>query len=209
MPGASLSLNKSVDQAAANPGETLDYTLVVVNLGAGPATNVTLVDTLADGLLLDPNNTTAGGGQLKLNDNTVLIVFGTINPGERRTANIRASVIGAVNSVQANSATLAYDQNPAGLRSNTVETLIVGVGTPKPTAKPGKTVTAGIAGQGTAVPVAPRPTKTAKPGTTVNGQTAGQTPTTGGEFPLVSGLSLLLLALLLRQVRLRRQAAQG
>ena len=43
---ASLSILKSVDQATANPGDILTYTITVTNVGLGKAHNVYLVDAL-------------------------------------------------------------------------------------------------------------------------------------------------------------------
>lgn len=41
-----VSITKSVNQTALSPGDTAVYTLHVLNSGTGPATNVTVVDTL-------------------------------------------------------------------------------------------------------------------------------------------------------------------
>jgi len=43
-----LSLTKSVDQSNALPGDTLTYSVVVENIGSGPATAIVLVDTFPD-----------------------------------------------------------------------------------------------------------------------------------------------------------------
>jgi uncharacterized repeat protein (TIGR01451 family) len=44
-----LKVTKSVDQSNALPGDTLTYTVVVENIGSGPATGIVLVDTFPDG----------------------------------------------------------------------------------------------------------------------------------------------------------------
>jgi uncharacterized repeat protein (TIGR01451 family) len=193
---------KLVDQTAANPGETLNYTLVVLNGGNAAATTVNLSDTLVDGLLLDPSNTTTSRGTLKLSTNRVELYFGTVAPSDRITVTIKASVVAAAGAVLTNSAALSYDQSASALQSNTVQTTVVGFGTPKP-----------VTGRGTPVPVGPTATAGRGQTNTTGGKTPTPTPggtqtipTTGGEFPLATGLALALAAVLLRQYRLRRQA---
>ncbi|HEU5100076.1 MAG TPA: DUF11 domain-containing protein, partial [Roseiflexaceae bacterium] len=44
-----LKVTKTVDKADAAPGEKLNYTVGIQNIGTGPATEVTLVDTLPNG----------------------------------------------------------------------------------------------------------------------------------------------------------------
>src|SRR6185503_779032 len=44
-----LKVTKSVDQSNALPGDTLTYTVVVENIGSGPATSIVLLDTFPDG----------------------------------------------------------------------------------------------------------------------------------------------------------------
>lgn len=43
-----LKVTKSVDLSNAMPGDTLAYTVVVENIGSGPATNIVLLDTFPD-----------------------------------------------------------------------------------------------------------------------------------------------------------------
>ena len=45
-PGGTLELLKSVDKTAAEPGETLTYTVVGTNTGASPVTNVKITDSV-------------------------------------------------------------------------------------------------------------------------------------------------------------------
>jgi uncharacterized repeat protein (TIGR01451 family) len=202
VPGPAMRVIMLVDQTAANPGETLNYTAVVLNGGNAAATTVNLSDTLVDGLLLDPSNTTTTRGTLKLSTNRVELYFGTVAPGDRITVTIKASVVAGAGAVLTNSAALSYDQSPTALQSNTVQTTIVGFGTPKP-----------VTGRGTPVPVGtvkPAGTRTPTGGAQTNTTGGTQTiPTTGGEFPIATGLALALAAVLLRQYRLRRRAADA
>jgi uncharacterized repeat protein (TIGR01451 family) len=46
-----LEVTKSVDQSNALSGDTLTYTVVVENIGSGPATGIVLVDTFPDGTI--------------------------------------------------------------------------------------------------------------------------------------------------------------
>jgi uncharacterized repeat protein (TIGR01451 family) len=48
--GADLTLTKTASKAVVDPGETIEYTLVVENSGPDPAHNATLVDTLPAGV---------------------------------------------------------------------------------------------------------------------------------------------------------------
>ena len=172
-----------------------------MNGGTAAATTVNLSDTLVDGLLLDPSNTTATRGTLKLSTNRVELYFGTVAPGDRITVTIKASIVAGAGAVLTNSAALSYDQSAAALQSNIVQTTVVGFGTPKP-----------VTGIGTPVPVGTRPPTSSGTATSGGAQTntTGGTktiPTTGGEFPIATGLALALAAVLLRQYRLRRQSA--
>ena len=201
-----VRLSMAVDVTTANPGQTLVYTLLLANEGPGPATNVTLTDQLADGLLLDPTNSITTRGLLKPDGNTARVFIDTLAAGERVTVTLRATVIGAAGMTIANSATVVYDRKPGPVQSNTVETQIVGFTAPKTTA-----TTAPTNGQTQSRAVTPAPTPkpqpTATPRPAASTQSVGRIPQTGGEFPLVTGLLLLVAALLLRWMRLRRQPA--
>lgn len=58
-----LTVTKSVDDLTPNVGDTINFTLEVVNLGPDPAINVVISDTLAAGFSFIPASMTGGDAQ--------------------------------------------------------------------------------------------------------------------------------------------------
>src|SRR5262249_32541109 len=76
-----LTITKSINVTVVNPGNEPTYTLVIKNIGDGPATNVVVTDTLPAGLTY-----VVGGGTIKSWN------LGTMAPGETRTISYQVHV---------------------------------------------------------------------------------------------------------------------
>ena len=61
---ASLAINKTVDKAVANPGDTLIYSLTVTNPSSQDSNNVVFTDSLPEGITYSPNTLTLNGNPL-------------------------------------------------------------------------------------------------------------------------------------------------
>lgn len=84
-PKVDLAVSKSVSIPRANLGETVTYTLTVVNNGPDAATNVVLTDTLPAGL----SNPRSEGAQRS--DNLLTWRIGNLGSGERRTFTVQVA----------------------------------------------------------------------------------------------------------------------
>jgi uncharacterized repeat protein (TIGR01451 family) len=85
LPG--LSVSKSVDKAAAVPGDELDYTITVRNTGEADARQVPVTDTLPAGLT---DVTADGGGEVE--SSTVSWTIADIPAGGQRQLHVRGTV---------------------------------------------------------------------------------------------------------------------
>ncbi|MGN6271841.1 MAG: isopeptide-forming domain-containing fimbrial protein [Protaetiibacter sp.] len=56
-----LAIDKTVSNAAPDPGANFDYTVTVTNTGGTPAYNLVVTDTVPDGVIVDPSSISAGG----------------------------------------------------------------------------------------------------------------------------------------------------
>ena len=83
-----MAVTKTAGSEIAAPGETLNYTIVVTNLGPDAAEEAVLTDTTA-AQLLDPEYAISGGAFQPWPGSLVL---GTIAPGETRTILLRGTV---------------------------------------------------------------------------------------------------------------------
>jgi uncharacterized repeat protein (TIGR01451 family) len=192
-----LRIFKTVDRGEAGPGETLRYTINVLNAGTTAATGIRLTDDIPTGLVLDPTRSTTSLGTLEFRDKSVTINLGTLAPGASASILLTVAVNANGGVTINNSARLVWDQVPAGVTSNNVQVTITGAGTPRP----------GTTSVTNTLTLTPRPQATVKPGSTGGGSTS-TIPKTGGEFPLI-GLLLGLALLVTRQLRLRRPAEAG
>ncbi len=71
--GPFLTIEKDVDATEAKPGETLDYTIIITNIGDQPATKVVVDDILPEGLIYQNGTTTKQW------------LYAVINPGDSET----------------------------------------------------------------------------------------------------------------------------
>ncbi|MBJ7472396.1 MAG: DUF11 domain-containing protein, partial [Solirubrobacteraceae bacterium] len=90
-PAADLRLSKTVDQATANVGDVLTYTLTATNDGPSTATGATITDTLPTGLQIVATPT-ASQGACAVVGQTVTCSLGSIPNGASATATIQARV---------------------------------------------------------------------------------------------------------------------
>ncbi|MFT4029987.1 MAG: DUF11 domain-containing protein [Protaetiibacter sp.] len=56
-----LAIDKTVSDAAPDPGDTFDYTVTVTNTGTTPAYNMVVTDVIPDGVIVDPDTISGGG----------------------------------------------------------------------------------------------------------------------------------------------------
>lgn len=87
---ADPSITKSVSPATANVGDTVEYTLLVTNLGGTTATGVVVNDTLPS--FLTVGGASASRGEVSLSGQSVQVRIGDLAPGETVTITISATV---------------------------------------------------------------------------------------------------------------------
>ncbi|HUS14517.1 MAG TPA: hypothetical protein VM536_05800, partial [Chloroflexia bacterium] len=194
---------KATDRSEVSPGETVRYTITLLNAGTAAATNARLTDDVPSGLLVDLPRSNSTLGSVDLKGNSFAVNLGTIQSGQRITVTIVTSVIGKAGDKMTNTARLIYDQTPGGLTSNAVDLTVSAAGTPQAHASQTAVI------QSLTPKPAPKatPKATPKPTTTAGGgNITSVIPKTGGEFPML-GLLLGLAMLVTRHLRLRNQAA--
>ena len=94
---ADISVDKSVDNAAANSGDAIAYTITVTNNGPSDATNVEVTDNLPSGILFSGYSTTTGAGvfsnvsgtwhagSISNGSSSVLTIFANVTTGITET----------------------------------------------------------------------------------------------------------------------------
>lgn len=90
-PSSDINVSKTADKSTASVGETITYTIKVVNSGPNNTTNVNLQDTLPTGLTFVSSTSTIGSyatstgiwtiGSMVNNASTTLTIVATINAG--------------------------------------------------------------------------------------------------------------------------------
>lgn len=84
------AISKSVNPPVAQVGESVEYTIVVTNLGGTVATGVVVDDTLP--AFLTPTGVSASRGEATLSGQAVRVTIGDLEPGETVTITVRATV---------------------------------------------------------------------------------------------------------------------
>ena len=124
---ADLRLTKTGDRAAAEPGDTVIYRLLIENVGQSPATNVSFTDRLPIGLRLVPNSVKGSIGDTEVNFSTPNInassrgtnfsasSTATLQPGQSMVVNYAVEV--TPDSIRGDGRNLAQAQ-AGGLQSN-------------------------------------------------------------------------------------------
>ncbi|WP_414623958.1 hypothetical protein [Calothrix sp. CCY 0018] len=124
---ADLRLTKTGDRAAAEPGDTVIYRLLVENVGRSPATNVSITDRLPLGLRLVANSFKGSIGDREVDfgtpninassrgTNLTVSSTATLQPGESMVVNYAVEV--TPDSIRGSGRNLAQ-ATAGGLRSN-------------------------------------------------------------------------------------------
>ena len=92
-PGAikALDLQMTNDRPSAKAGETVRFTIMVMNPNTVPATNVVVVDDLPTGLALQSVNAT--GGTVTVNQQQLTFAVGTLEPNASATLTLTTVVV--------------------------------------------------------------------------------------------------------------------
>ena len=91
-PSADLSIAKTVSSAAAVPGDTITYTLAVVNKGPNDANTVTVTDALPSQLTFVSCTESTGSGTCTLGGGTVTVSYSTLANGVSSTVTIKLTL---------------------------------------------------------------------------------------------------------------------
>ncbi len=149
---AKITAVKTVNQAAAKPGDVLIYTITVRNEGNSPATSVTINDAQATNLTSPTYNMlgdASGSGTWTGSLTVSTFVAGSLAPGESVVMTIQGTVpASAQGSVVSNVAQVTSPQDPSSPFTTPPVTTTVGAAdlsaskaVDKANAKPGDTVT--------------------------------------------------------------------
>jgi uncharacterized repeat protein (TIGR01451 family) len=98
--------NKQANTAHANPGETIQYTITLVNSSNSTASNLHLEDVLPAGLSYIPLSLTATSGVANASQAPRLVWDGSVNPNSTVTIQYQANVQAGVQGSLVNSAVL-------------------------------------------------------------------------------------------------------
>lgn len=116
-PVVDLVLTKTVTDATAAAGDTLTYTVNVVNNGPSTANNVVITDTLPSGVTFVSG--TGPGGALTATNGLVTVNVGTLANGATTSFTVQATVNANVTTVQTNTATVTTSTNETNTANNT------------------------------------------------------------------------------------------
>jgi uncharacterized repeat protein (TIGR01451 family) len=103
-PYADIAIAKAVDKSSANPGDTLNYTVTVSDLGPATSTGVVATDTLPSGLTFVSATTSAGTyatstgtwtiGDMSASSTATLTIAATVNAGTAGTTITNTGTVG-------------------------------------------------------------------------------------------------------------------
>ena len=213
-----VRINLSADKISVVEGDRLVYKIEVENLGDAPAQGVVLTDLLPAGVTANGSQAKTSTGSLAIEGNNVTAELGAIAPNTKVVVEIPVSVSPDAGSNVSNQASLVHDGTTDPVRSNAyiaqVTEALVGA---QPTAAPQQPVeptpnqaAATAQPQPTSKPVSqaggnpPKqpeklpPNQPAKP---KPAQEAKPLPQTGGAFPIVFAIVLVVVTLLARYLR--------
>ncbi|GIK56874.1 MAG: DUF11 domain-containing protein [Chloroflexi bacterium] len=130
-----LALDKQLQSGLAVTGSTLIYDLVVQNRSYLDATNVTLVDTLPNGVTYHSVSSTPPGVTCQSSAGMVTCDLATLNGGTAVTVTLTVNVTGAASGTLVNTAAVSARQEDSNPANNSV-TLTRGLVVPPATATP-------------------------------------------------------------------------
>jgi uncharacterized repeat protein (TIGR01451 family) len=198
----------SADKIAVEKGSRLVYKIEVQNLGAAPAEDVVLTNLLPDSVTINPAQAKTSIGSVGVEGNNVTAHLGVLEPDAKVTIEIPVDVDSDAGSNVSNQASILYEGVSDPVRSNAyiaqVTEALTGqapTGTPEQTAQAEPTTSTT---QPTAQPTAStRATAqpTAKAVATPTKPQSSTMPQTGGAFPIVFAIVLVIITLLARYLR--------
>ncbi|QDT06501.1 Large cysteine-rich periplasmic protein omcB precursor [Rubripirellula lacrimiformis] len=117
-PVVDLAVTKTVSDANAAAGDSLTYTVTVVNNGPSVATNVVVTDTLPSGVTFT-SGTGPTGSALSASSGVVTVNGGDLASGASLSFTIVATINSGVSVTQTNTAVAATDTNETNTANNT------------------------------------------------------------------------------------------
>lgn len=220
-----LKLRLTADKTALEKGDSLTYVVEVRNEGDGPATDVTVTDLLPAGLSVDLSQMRNTHGSVAVEGNKVTARVAELAPNTTAQVEFTVMVGNETAAAISNQANAVHQQGAGPVLSNAFIVQVTeraGVAQPAPTeaAQPAPTVAPPAQpaeSSQAATPVQSQPQSPAgssagnAPGGSSNQAAATKTaekakrsaaiPQTGGSFPLVLAIGLLVVALLARYLR--------
>jgi uncharacterized repeat protein (TIGR01451 family) len=220
-----LHLDLSADRAEIGRGESMVYKIEVTNKGSGAASGVVLTDKLPDGVTIDSASTHSTHGSIAVEGNNVTVQIGDLAPDGKAVVEIPVSVSTEAGSNLSNQASAQYQGAPSPVNSNAFIAQVAAPLSGAPAAPPQSQPAAPPAAQ-PQQPAASQPEAPARtqPQAPAKNPAAGQPaqppasqpksqpqsppkkpassmPQTGGSFPLVLALVILLVTLVARYLR--------
>lgn len=199
----------SADKIAVEKGAKLVYKIEVQNLGAAPAQDVVLTNLLPDGVTIASSQAKTSIGSVAVEGNNVTAQLGVLEPDARAVIEIPVSVDPDAGSNVSNQASVLYDGVSDPVRSNAyiaqVTESLTGQAptvTPEPTTQAEPTTsTAQPTTRPTTATVRATAQPTTKPVATPTKPQSTTMPQTGGAFPIVFAIVLVVVTLLARYLR--------
>ncbi|TWU60560.1 Cna protein B-type domain protein [Rubripirellula tenax] len=125
-PVVDLAITKTVSDDAVAAGDSLTYTINVVNNGPSSATNVIVTDNLPAGVTLTGGTrpdgsafTTTGGNGVTINGSSITVNGGNLASAGTFSFTVTATVNAGVTAAQVNTASVDSDTNETALTNNT------------------------------------------------------------------------------------------
>lgn len=210
----SLQLNLSADKSSAGQGDRIMYTIEVTNTGAGTAGTVVVTDQLPTGVTVDASQPSSTVGTVQVQGNLVTAQVGDLAPNAKATIQIPALVTSSAGSSLSNQANAQYKGASEAVRSNAFISQVAAPATGPAPSQPAQQPAGGEQGSQQGAPPAqqaqsqPQTTQQNQPPATQPKaqprQPAAPLPQTGGSFPVVFALILVVLTLLARYLRGRK-----
>jgi uncharacterized repeat protein (TIGR01451 family) len=199
----------SADKIAVEKGSRLVYRIEVQNLGAAPAEDVVLTNLLPDSVTISSAQAKTSIGSVGVEGNNVTAHLGVLAPDTKAVIEIPVSVDPDAGSNVSNQASITYEGASDPVRSNAyiaqVTESLTGqgpTGTPEPTAQAEPTtITAQPTTQQPTASVRPTTQPAVKPVATPTKPQSTTMPQTGGAFPIVFAIVLVVITLLARYLR--------